>query len=103
YGEARGEFEKATKLLPDKPNAYRWLGLTDEKLGHCRQSVESFDTFLSLVDRDDPRVAEVNDARTRCQRKLAADQTAPPKGAGESAAGSAGSDRETVVSHQITR
>src|SRR5262249_14838729 len=70
FTEARAAFERARSLLPDKPNAYRWLGLTDARLGRCQDAVANLDSFLGRVPSTDPRVAEVQMVRERCQEEL---------------------------------
>ena len=68
YVTARGEFEAARRLVPDKPNPYRWLGMADVQLGDCTQALLAFETFLARVPADDERVAEVTRLRDGCER-----------------------------------
>src|SRR5207244_3121477 len=68
YATARREFEAARKLVPDKANPYRWLGLTSVQLGDCTRALLDFETFLKLVPREDERVPEVIRLRDECQR-----------------------------------
>jgi tetratricopeptide (TPR) repeat protein len=65
---ARREFEAARRLVPDKANAYRWLGLTEVQLGDCTQALLDFQMFLKLVPANDERVPEVIRLRNECER-----------------------------------
>lgn len=68
YPTALREFEAARRLVPDKANAYRWIGLTWVQLGDCTQALLAFETFLQRVPPDDERVAEVRQRRDACER-----------------------------------
>jgi len=68
YAAALREFEAARRLVPDKANPYRWLGLTYVQLGDCTQALLAFETFLQRVPPDDERVAEVTQQRDACER-----------------------------------
>jgi tetratricopeptide (TPR) repeat protein len=78
YEQARREFEAARGLVPDKPNPYRWLGLTEAKLGNCTEALQDFAVFLRLVPRSDERVPEVLAARDQCRRAQSPSQSASP-------------------------
>ena len=68
YAAALREFEAARRLVPDKANPYRWLGLTYVELGDCTQALLAFETFLQRVPPDDERVTEVRERRDACER-----------------------------------
>lgn len=68
YATALREFEAARRLVPDKANPYRWLGLTYVQLGDCTRALLAFETFLQRVPPDDERVAEVTQRRDACER-----------------------------------
>jgi len=68
---ARNAFVRASALVPDKPNPYRWLGLVEVRLGRCKQALDAFDQFLSRVQLGDPRAVEVVTLRDRCRDELA--------------------------------
>jgi tetratricopeptide (TPR) repeat protein len=68
YAAARREFDAARRLVPDKANPYRWLGLADAQLGDCAQALLELETFLKRVPADDERVPEVTRRRDQCQR-----------------------------------
>jgi len=68
YAAALREFEAARRLVPDKANPYRWLGLTYVQLGDCTQALLAFETFLQRVPPADERVAEVTQQRDACER-----------------------------------
>ena len=68
YTAALREFEAARRLVPDKANPYRWLGLTYVQLGDCTQALLAFETFLKRVPPDDERIAEVIARRDACER-----------------------------------
>lgn len=76
YATARREFEAARRLVPDKANPYRWLGLANVQLGDCTQALLAFETFLKRVPPGDERVPEVIRARDGCEHAPAL--TAPP-------------------------
>lgn len=78
FAAARVEFEAARRLLPSKANAYRWLGLTDVKLGDCDQAILEFDQFLKLVPARDERVPEVIRFRDQCLTAAPAPSTSAP-------------------------
>jgi len=67
YAAARREFEAARRLVPDKPNPYRWLGLAEVQLGDCTHALLAFETFLKSVPPTDERVPEVTRARDGCE------------------------------------
>ncbi len=68
---ARVALERASALVPGKPNPYRWLGLVEARLGHCTGAVAAFDEFLARVPMGDPRTVEVVTLRERCRAELA--------------------------------
>jgi tetratricopeptide (TPR) repeat protein len=78
YVEARTIFEHARELAPDKANPYRWLGLTDARLGRCEEAVAELDKFLAMVPASDGRVREASLARDLCKRQLEASHPPPP-------------------------
>jgi Tfp pilus assembly protein PilF len=67
YERARREFEVARSLVPSKANPYRWLGMSELKLGDCDHARLDFDRFVALVPKDDARIAEVTQLRAGCQ------------------------------------
>jgi hypothetical protein len=69
--EARAAFERARRLAPSKPNPYRWLGLTDARLGDCAHAVAELADFIARVPGDDPRTIEAVTIRDRCLQDLA--------------------------------
>lgn len=77
YDAAYAAFARARDLVPDRPGPYRWLGLTEAKLGRCAAAVESLDRFLKGIAADDVRAPEARTARDECQRKVAPPTTAP--------------------------
>jgi hypothetical protein len=66
YARARGELREASALVPDRPNPYRWLAMTEVQLGDCPSALFHIESFLSRVPAGDPRVPEVIALRTRC-------------------------------------
>jgi hypothetical protein len=81
YAHARRELTTASELVPDKPNPYRWLALTEMQLGDCRAALVHIEGFLSRVPADDERVAELVRLRELCQRTGALRVESRPKGA----------------------
>src|SRR5207302_1795809 len=81
YKEAREAFANARSLAPEKASPFRWLGLVDERLGHCGAAVENLKTFLTKVDADDPRVPEAREVIAGCEEKLAAKGARAPAAA----------------------
>lgn len=80
YPRALRELTAASELVPDKPNPYRWLALTQVQLGDCRSALEHIEDFLSRVPADDERTAELVRLRELCQRTGALRvESAPPK------------------------
>lgn len=77
YASALGEFEAARRLVPDKANPVRWIGLTYVQLGDCTQALLAFETFLKRVPPEDERVAEVTRARDGCERKPSSSSSGP--------------------------
>jgi hypothetical protein len=75
YALAHREFTAANQLVPDRANPYRWLALTEVQLGDCAAALVHIEGFLSRVDRDDPRGAEMVRNRVLCEKTLA-DQAA---------------------------
>lgn len=77
---AHSSFVRARDLAPDKPGPYRWLGLTQAKLGRCAEAVESLDKFISGIHPNDPRIPEATAARDTCKAVLqhGAPPTPPP-------------------------
>jgi hypothetical protein len=67
---ARVALERASQLVPDKPNPYRWLGLVEVRLGRCKEALVAFDAFLSRAQLGDPRAVEVVTLRDRCRAEL---------------------------------
>lgn len=83
YAIAEHELRTAQQLVPDRPNPYRWLALTEAALGECPAALVDIESFLSRVAADDPRVAEMVQLRQRCVLELHAKRTpdaapAPP-------------------------
>lgn len=68
YTLAHRELSAASALVPDKPNPYRWLALTEVQRGDCRSALAHIDDFVSRVPTDDPRLAELARLRDLCQR-----------------------------------
>jgi len=79
YARAHRELTAASELVPDKPNPYRWLALTEVQLGDCRAALGHIETFLARVPEGDERVAELVRLRDLCQRTgaLRVDSTPP--------------------------
>jgi hypothetical protein len=63
---AHVELTAAQRLAPDRANPYRWLALTESKLGDCRSALVRVEGFLSRVPAADPRVGEMLEVRSRC-------------------------------------
>jgi hypothetical protein len=74
YATAYREFALAHDSAPDKPNPYRWLALTEAKLGDCVAARAHAAEFLARVPPDDPRAPELIQLRVVC------DRAAPPTG-----------------------
>jgi hypothetical protein len=74
YATAYREFSLAHDGAPDKPNPYRWLALTEAKLGDCTAARAHAAEFLARVPPDDPRAPELIQLRVVC------DRAAPPTG-----------------------
>jgi hypothetical protein len=68
YLAAHEELVAANKLVPDKPNPYRWLALTEVQLGDCARARGNIEAFLSRVAADDARRAEMLRLRELCSR-----------------------------------
>jgi tetratricopeptide (TPR) repeat protein len=68
FRAARREFDSAQKLVPEKANPYRWLGMADQQLGDCTQALLAFEMFLKLVPPHDERVGEITRLRDACQK-----------------------------------
>ncbi|HEY0194709.1 MAG TPA: hypothetical protein VGC42_26535 [Kofleriaceae bacterium] len=66
YVLARTELTLASSLVPDRPNPYRWLAMTEVALGDCRAALVDIESFLSRVPAGDPRVAELIALRAGC-------------------------------------
>ena len=67
---ARVALSRASLLVPDKPNPYRWIGLVETRLGHCQAALVAFDAFLLRVQPGDQRTIEVVTLRDRCRAEL---------------------------------
>jgi hypothetical protein len=65
---AHAELEAANKLVPEKPNPYRWLALAEVQLGDCTRALANIEAFLARVDAGDPRRAEMQRLRELCGR-----------------------------------
>ena len=68
YLAAHDELAAANKLVPEKPNPYRWLALTEVQLGDCAQARVNIEAFLERVPPDDARRAEIQRLRELCSR-----------------------------------
>src|SRR5205814_70623 len=68
--EGRAAFEEAHRLAPDKANPYRWLGMTEARLGDCAAAIRDLDSFLRLIPPRDPRIPEAVTVRDRCRADL---------------------------------
>jgi hypothetical protein len=68
YLGAHEELAAANKLVPEKPNPYRWLALTEVQLGDCERARVNIEGFLSRVAEDDARRAEMLRLRDLCSR-----------------------------------
>src|SRR5687767_10101904 len=68
YKSAHSEFAAANKLVPEKPNPYRWLALVEVQLGDCERARPNIEGFLSRVAADDARRAEMLRLRELCSR-----------------------------------
>lgn len=78
YTIAEHELRTAQQLVPDRPNPYRWLALTEAALGECPAALVDIESFLSRVGSDDPRVAEMVQLRQRCVLELHAQHATAP-------------------------
>jgi hypothetical protein len=84
YDLAHREFTAAHELVPDRANPYRWLALTEVQLGDCAAALVHIEGFLSRVEPDDPRSAEMIRNRVLCEKTLAdqdaqAERPPPPR------------------------
>lgn len=79
---AEHELEAAQQLVPDKPNPYRWLALTEAQLGDCQAALVHVEDFLSRVPAGDPRAPELVKVREHCVLELQAGRAPPPHRAG---------------------
>lgn len=83
FALARHELTAASELVPDKPNPYRWLALTEVQLGDCPHALLDIDSFLARVPPNDARRPELVRLRDLCQHqgvpKVTTDP-APPAG-----------------------
>ena len=70
YDLAHREFTAAQELVPDRANPYRWLALTEVQLGDCAAALVHIEGFLSRVEPDDPRSAEMIRNRVLCKKAL---------------------------------
>ena len=77
YAVAEHELHTAQALVPEKPNPYRWLALTESALGECQQALVDIESFLSRIPADDPRVAEMVQLREHCVVDLHAQHAQP--------------------------
>ncbi|HEU0031932.1 MAG TPA: PEGA domain-containing protein [Kofleriaceae bacterium] len=68
FPRARTELAAARDLVPDKPNPYRWLALTDVQLGECTRAIENIDRFVERVVPTDNRLPELARLREYCAR-----------------------------------
>ncbi len=78
YAVAERELHAAQQLVPDRPNPYRWLALTESSLGECQQALVDIESFLSRIPADDPRVAEMVQLREHCVVELHAQRAPAP-------------------------
>lgn len=81
YARAHRELTAASELVPDKPNPYRWLALTEVQLGDCRAALGHIEAFLARVPEGDDRTAELVRLRDLCGRTGALRVESVPTGA----------------------
>jgi hypothetical protein len=81
YAVAERELHAAQALVPDRPNPYRWLALTESALGECQQALVDIESFLSRTPAGDPRVAEMVQLREHCVVELHAQRAPTPMAA----------------------
>ena len=67
---ARAKFLAARRLVPERANPYRLLGLVEARLGNCAEAVANLDEFLRRASLDDARRAEAQAVRDDCQQQL---------------------------------
>ena len=75
YDTAHRELALAQELVPDRPNPYRWLALTEAKQGNCKDALVHIESFLSRVPVGDARAAELIALRTQCVQAATTTQT----------------------------
>jgi hypothetical protein len=92
YVIAERELRAAQQLVPDRPNPYRWLALTEAALDECPAALVDIESFLSRIAADDPRVAEMVQLRQRCVLELHAKRAPAPAPAAPPA--------ETPITHR---
>jgi PEGA domain len=68
FAVAHEEFVQSNTLAPTAPNPYRWLALTEVQLGDCAAARANIEAFLSRVNADDDRRAEMVRLRELCSR-----------------------------------
>lgn len=80
YAGAEQQFAKAQALAPGRANPYRWLALSQAKLGRCGEAKANIETFVRMVPNKDPRVDDLMLAWDRCVEVRAAPsvEVAPP-------------------------
>lgn len=71
----RGEYPTAyefflaeRRLVPDKPNPFRWLAMTEARLGECRKAKNTMTKFLGLVPPGDNRIQKVREEVGKCEQ-----------------------------------
>lgn len=71
YQAAEHKFLQAQALAPDRANPYRWLVLTQAKLGKCSAVRVNFEAFRGLVGDEDTRLSELVEAKRGCVERVA--------------------------------
>jgi hypothetical protein len=66
FARAVDELTQANRLVPDWPDPYRWLALTQAEIGECQSALRNVDAFVSRVHPWDSRVPELLALRDRC-------------------------------------
>ncbi len=68
---AHTAFAAARALVPERANPYRWLGLVEAQLGRCAEAISNIEQFVKRAPAGDPRLAEIEAARSLCEKQLA--------------------------------
>jgi hypothetical protein len=66
FARAIDELTQASRLVPDSPDPYRWLALTQAEIDDCQSALRNIEAFVSRVQPWDSRVPELLALRARC-------------------------------------